>query len=744
MNRARPRPAGAPALLALAVLAAGVSVAVPAIAGTLTGVVVDRKGQPVEFANVTAPAFKRGAVTGADGRFTLELPDGPAALVVSQVGYSAARLAVTVGAANAPLAVTLDEEPVPVAEVTVSASSFGKTGKSEGAVVRRMDVYMTPGGAADVFQSLRALPGINAPTEGAALYVRGGDPHETVIRVDGAEIGHPYHYEGASGGLFGILDPYMLKSAFFSSGGFTAKYGGAMSGVLDIETQDPMNLRTVSLGGNLAGAGGSATWALVPDRLSGMVSVNQSLLPLLFGLYGSESEYESVPTSFNAVGKLLWRYSPSGRLALFDIVSTEEIGVYSSSLNARGLYTSDVANHFGALTLQDAIAGRVAVRANATFQRYANDWTYSDFGGRRAERASQAQADFTWPASNRHELSFGAMWRDRGAELSGRQAADSTDLGAGAPTRAYGYGTKLREPGAYLEDKLRLWGPLYATLGARVDRDAGAEDWVVDPRGALAWRVDEHQTVRVAAGRYHQLPDPERLDPLYGNPDLGASFADHAIAGYEWKSDFGNVRLEAYRKRYEGLPVTDSLTWYRAAGTGFARGVDFFAQGNWQSLNGWVSYGLLDARRRIEDDPYEVRSASSVRHTLTLVGQWQQSMRWMYGVRWSYASGRPYTPVVGATWDPGRALWHPVYGEHGSGVMPAYHRLDFRLTRLFSIPRAGGLPASGVCVLYAECMNVLGTANVLEWTYDAAYTRRIATESYFSRRLIVAGASLTW
>lgn len=728
----------------LAVALALLSGAAAACAGTLTGVVTDRKGQPIEFANVTAPAFRRGAVTDAAGRFTLELPDGPAALVIAQIGYRPERLALTVGGANAPLRIALEEEPVPVAEVNVSASSFGKTGKSEGAVVRRMDVYMTPGGAADIFQSLRALPGINAPTEGAALYVRGGDPAETIIRVDGAEIGHPYHYEGASGGLFGILDPYMLKSAFFSSGGFTAKYGGAMSGVLDIETQDPMNLRTVSVGGNLAGAGGSATWALVPDRLSGLVSVNQSLLPLLFGLYGSTNEYESLPTSLNGVAKLLWRYSPSGRLSLFDIVSAEEIEVYSNTLNARGLYTSDAANHFAALSLQDAIAGRVAVRANVTAQRYANDWTWAAFGGRRAERTTQALADFVWPVSSRHELAFGAAWRDRGVERSGRQAADSTDLGEGAPMRAYGHGTKLREPGAYVEDKLRVWGPLYATLGARVDRAGNTDEWVVDPRGALAWRVDDHQTVRVAGGRYHQLPDPERLDPLYGNPDLAPAFADHAIAGYEWKSEFGNVRLEAYRKRYEGLPVTDSLTWFRSGGAGFARGVDLFAQGNWQSLNGWASYGLLDARRRIDDDPREVRSASSVRHSLTLVGQWQQSMRWMYGVRWSYASGRPYTPVVGATWGPGRALWHPVYGEHGSGTMPAYHRLDVRLTRLFSIPGAGALPASSVCVLYAECMNVLGTANVLDWTYSADYSRRIANESYFSRRLVVAGFSLTW
>lgn len=718
--------------------------AAPAHAGTVTGVVLDKRGQPVEFANVTAPALKRGAVTDAEGRFTLELPDGPVQLVVAQMGHAPARLSLTVSAANAPLRVTLEDEPVPVAEVNVSASSFGKTGKSEGAVVRRMDVYMTPGGAADIFQSLRALPGINAPTEGAALYVRGGDPSETVIRLDGAELGHPYHYEGASGGLFGILDPSMLKSAFFSSGGFTAKYGGAMSGVLDIETSDPMNLRAVNIGGNLAGTGGSATWPLVPDRLSATVAAGKSLTSLLFRLYGSTSDYETAPNSFNAVGKLLWRYSSSGRLSLYDIVSNDELGVVATPLNARGVYASEAANHFTALHLKDAIAGRVAVRAIVTTQRYVSDWTFSEFAGHRAERTTQAVADFVWPLSSRHELSFGGVWRDRRVELSGFAAADSTDLGDGAPVRAYGYGTRVREPGAYLEDKLRVWGPIYATLGARVDRAGNTDGWVADPRGSLAWRVDERQTVRVAAGRYHQLAAPERLDPVYGNPRLEPSYADHAIAGYEWKSDFGNVRLEGYRKRYRGLPVTDSLRWWSAGGTGFARGVDVFVQGTYRELNGWLSYGLLDARRRVNDDPYEVRSSSSVRHSFTLVGQYQPSMRWMYGVRWSYSSGRPYTPVVGAVHDPSRDVWHPVHGEHGSGIMPAYHRLDLRLTKLFSIPRAGRLPASNVCVLYAECMNVLGTENVLDWSYSADYSSRVPNRSYFSRRLIVAGLSLSW
>jgi hypothetical protein len=726
-----------------AVALAGV-LAAAAAASPVTGVVVDRHGQPVEFANVRVAVAKRGAVTDEAGKFTFELPDGPALVEVTQVGYQRAHVSITVTAALAPLRVTLAEEPVPVAEVTVAASSFGKTGKSEGAVVRRMDVVMTPGGAADIFQSLRALPGITAATEGAALYVRGGEADETVIRIDGADIGHPYHYEGASGGLFGIIDPYMLKSAFFSSGGFGSRYGGAMSGVLDIETSDPANLRTVTAGANMAGYGASSTWALVPNRLSGMVSLQRAIPSLLFRLYGSESDYTQMPWSENGVGKLQWRYSPTGRLSAFGIRSSDHVGVISNVLDVQDVYTSVARNTFGAVHLQDALFGHGAVRANLTAQHYRSAWSFSEFGGASVEHNSQADLEVVWPLGPGHELTFGGVARRRARARESHAAADSTDLGPGAPTRALSMAEVEREPGIFLEDKLRVWGPLYATLGGRVDRAAAAGEWDVDPRAALAWRLDGRQTLRIAAGRYHQLANPEYRDPVFGNPRLESPYADHVIAGYEWKSDHGNVRVEGYRKQYRRLPLTDAASWYRAAGTGRAQGIDVFVQGDWRYLNGWVSYGWLDARRRQLDDVSEVPGAWAVRNSLTLVGQYQMSARWSSGLRWTHTSGRPFTPVVGRTFDPARAIWHPVYGEHGSGRMPVYDRVDLRLMRLFSLPRTGRVPASSVCVAYLEAMNLLGIRNVLDYVYNADYTRRYENWSYFSRRTLVAGFGLTW
>ena len=734
---------GRSARLALAALALACTASI-AGAATLRGVVVDRHGQPIEYANVRVPAVGRGAVTDTQGAFSLELPAGPAVLEVSQVGYQRVRLPVTVSEGLAPLRVALAEEPVPVAEVTVAASSFGKTGKSEGAVVRRTDVLMTPGGAADIFQSLRALPGITAPAEGAALYVRGGDPSETVIRIDGAEIGHPYHYEGASGGLFSILDTYMLKSAFFSSGGFGARYGGAMSGVLDIETQDPMNLRTLSADANMSGYGFSGTWALVPDRLSLLVSEQNSFPEILFRLYGSNSDYTQYPWSENGVAKLLYRYSPTGRVSVFGIGSAEHLGVKANVLDVTDVYSSNARNGFGAIHVQDLLFGHGALRANLTNQHYQSEWSYSAFTQRQVEHTAQGDVDVVWPLGDRDELTVGGVWRRRGRTDQGLAAADSTDLGPGAPTRTIDRTSITREPGAYLEDKLRVVGPIYATLGGRVDRATTASEWNVDPRVAVAWRVDDRQTVRLAGGRYHQLADPSLLDPRYGNPTLASPYADHLIAGYEWKSEYGNVRLEGYEKRYHRLPIVDPVTWYRAAGTGWAHGVDVFVQGSYHFLNGWVSYGWMESKRRQMDDPTEVPASGVMKNSLTLVGQYQPNDRWQTGVRWTHTSGRPYTPVVGATWDPALEIWHPIYGDHGSALFPAYDRLDVRLMRFFSLPRAAGLPASGTCVAYLEGLNALGTANVLDYVYSFDYSRRYENWSYFSRRMLVAGFGLTW
>ena len=332
----------------------------------------------------------------------------------------------------------------------------------------------------------------------------------------------------------------------------------------------------------------------------------------------------------------------------------------------------------------------------------------------------------------------------REAQRSGTVPADSTDFGPGAAVR-FQDGSPIADiPGGFVEDELHVWGPLYTTLGVRADHFGPSDEWAADPRAALAWRVDGRQTLRVAAGRYHQLPRMRDLDPSLGNPRLGPVRADHVIVGYEWKSEYHDVRVEAYRKDYRGLPLQDAGEYYVNTGRGYARGVDLFARTDHRVMNGWISYGYLDSRRRERDDPREQPSPYGVRHSLTLVGTWQVAPVFQIGARYGYSTGRPFTPVLGGQLDATGGRWQPILGENFSAELPDYHRLDVRLTRLFSLPAGAGLPASSICVAYVEVMNALDTRNVLDYSYNLDYSERRAVDSYFSRRMAVAGFALTW
>jgi hypothetical protein len=69
--------------------------------------------------------------------------------------------------------------------------------------------------------------------------------------------------------------------------------------------------------------------------------------------------------------------------------------------------------------------------------------------------------------------------------------------------------------------------------------------------------------------------------------------------------------------------------------------------------------------------------------------------------------------------------------------LPVYHRVDVRLTRLFS--RWGGR-----WVTFGEVMNLLDRHNAASYSYSPDFSVRRVDESYFSRRILVAGVSLSW
>jgi vitamin B12 transporter len=117
----------------------------------------------------------------------------------------------------------------------VVAGGF-RLGDQPDAVLNTLEVVQTPGAAADVYRALQTFPGLQAVDEGAGLFVRGGDVAETKVLLNEAVVLSPYRYESPTGGFFGSFDPFLLEGIFFSSGGFGARYGDALSGLAALRT----------------------------------------------------------------------------------------------------------------------------------------------------------------------------------------------------------------------------------------------------------------------------------------------------------------------------------------------------------------------------------------------------------------------------------------------------------------------------------------------------------------------------
>jgi hypothetical protein len=251
------------------------------------GVVRDVSGLPVEGALVYVRGTEIATGTDRDGRFTIEVPDGHASLMVLRDGFEPA--AVTIPADGALVDVALAPAAL-VETITVVPAEKPRAAPPE-YVRTPLEIVQTPGSAADVLRALETLPGVAKVDEGAGLFVRGGDASEVRVVLDGAALEHPYRQETPGGGLFGAIGPFLFEGLSISTGGFSARHGNAMSGVLELRGLRRPVSRHLTATVGLAGASARAALPIGP-RAGLRVSGNRSFPGLLFAVNGRPWRFE--------------------------------------------------------------------------------------------------------------------------------------------------------------------------------------------------------------------------------------------------------------------------------------------------------------------------------------------------------------------------------------------------------------------------------------------------------------------
>ncbi len=729
------------ALLLSCLLAAAAAAAAPPparaqtdSATSLIGVVRDESGRAIEGVNVFLLETLEGALSGADGRFRIRTAHrGAATLVARRIGFHEMRRAVTVPSGG-PLELVLGGAPVVLAAITAQAGRY-TGGDSADATLTSLEVVTTPGAAADVYRAIQTFPGLQQVDEGAGLFVRGGDVAETKILLNDAVVISPYRNESPTGGVFGVFDPFQLAGITFSSGGFGARYGDALSGILALETRGRPPRVT---GGATAGlAAISATAALpLPHGFGVRGTGTRSNTRLMFEVNGTTRDFSRVPEGRDLAGGVFWNYRPTGEVRVYYLNQWNTVGVTIDEASFSGAFTSYERTTFAVASWRDRL-GPVRGLVSLGRSGVARDQSFGAFALSTDEIQRQAHARLIWTLSPTWTLTAGGEAERRESGYAGVKTLDEYDPGPGAPTVTFGSTRAGTRTAAFTELDWQALGLARVTAGVRTDRSSLTGARTTDPRLAAALAL-RGVTFTLAWGIYHQVPSPILFERTIGDTTLASMRARHLVAGLQSGDPSATfARVEMYRKTYDDLAQRDRDGFVVAGGAGSTHGADVFLK---LAAPGWTlraAYSYVNAERTDPDAGTLTRSPFDITHTASVISERTWRNTWRLSLAYRYASGRPFTPVTGATFDSTRQLHVPSYGAAFSDRLPGFFRVDVAASWLHSF-----WPNS-LTVLFVAVNNVFDRRNVYDYRYNADYTVRTPVRSLF-KRSVYFGATINW
>ncbi|GHV27758.1 TonB-dependent receptor [Bacteroidia bacterium] len=207
---------------------------------TISGVVSDQTGLPVELASVQEKGTINGAFTNEKGKYSISIAKKDSVtLVFTCLGYNKVEMTLQNPQADATLNVQLRPQSYELQEAMVTArkiqtNTMESIQKGQG----RLSIDATGGSVESMLMT--AGTGVSSTNELSTQYsVRGGNYNENMVYVNGVEVYRPLLIRSGQQEGLSFVNPDLTESIQFSSGGFEARYGDKMSSVLDITYKKP-------------------------------------------------------------------------------------------------------------------------------------------------------------------------------------------------------------------------------------------------------------------------------------------------------------------------------------------------------------------------------------------------------------------------------------------------------------------------------------------------------------------------
>ncbi len=601
----------------------------------ISGVVEDDLGDLAVGANVYVQGTYDGTSTDTDGKFTFSTTaTGDQKIIVTYIGFKDYEADVRLGGKPIALAVKLQPTAANLKEIIITAGAFEASDEKKGVVLSSLDIVTTAGAAADIAGALNTLPGTQRVGETGQLFVRGGAASETATFIDGLKVQNPYTGTVPDVPSRGRFSPFLFKGTLFSTGGYSAEYGQALSSALILNSVDLATETTTSI--NLMSIGGGLAHTHATENTSLSVDANYINLGPYIELVPQEREWEKPFQSVTGQAVFRHKTSETGMFKLhgtysnswleFQYADLVDIGNTNAlSLNNENLYLNS--------TFREALGEKWSLLAGIGFSTD-NQEVDELFSVATTEVTTQGKIALTNFVSDRITLRFGAEHINNDFDESFKDQQQNE------------FDSRLIEnySAGFIESDIYFSRRFAAKIGGRLERSGILDDWNAAPRVSIAYKTGPKSQFSVAYGKFYQTPVN---DLLKFNDNVGFENSTHYIANFQHSKDSRIFRIEGYYKEYDDLikHPTNQQWLSTNSGKGFAKGIDLFFRDRKTLTYGdyWISYSYLDTERDYLDFPKEATPHFASSHNASFVFKyWLKDITTSLNASYSYGSGRPY------------------------------------------------------------------------------------------------------
>ena len=750
---------------------------------TLHGIVVDEAtGETLPHALVRVAGANRGTTTNKDGYFLLpNVPNDTSTIEISYLGYAKDLMKLKPGVSRRTLRVKLKQNAMQLEEVIVNSIQPAtiNLGETSGQLsINPKKISSIPGlGELDVFRSLQLLPGISGTDEtSSGLSIRGSEPSHNLVLFDGFSIYHLDHFFG----VFSAINSDAVKDVQVYKGGFESKYGGRVSGVVDI-TGKSGNLHRPSfnIGANFLSTRLLAEVPLFKNKVSLLLTgrrsytdlIRSSLFKKLYkrarentdqlegveGFGGFDKEIEPDFHFYDVNTKVTYRPGKKDLLSLSiyrgkDLLDTEaDRSAVEEDITFRDFLEESARWGNNGLSLNwsrqwtPQYYSQVQFTNSNFFSNYEqhiefeiDSFNLNDFFEYDAITNNNID-DFQlnwkneWQISDKHLLDFG---------LNHTHLDIRSDVTIG-DEQLTEYSESGNTTSLYLTDHFSPNQYWKISAGLRYNMTGLTSDNYLAYRLGLSFRPSRHWQLKLSTGTYYQFANQVIYDDPLSNSQNFWALADdtdipplestHFIVGFGYQTDHFLFDLEYYHKDVRGmLDYSISHLFNRqdgdthpeldiSEGKGKIRGVDLLLQKKKGIHQGWIAYTMSKSTNQFDfiNNGEEITSKQDQRHEVKVVNM-ISFKKWNFAATWLYGSGKAYyQPHVRFIRDDDNHVQDFEIRNRQKTVerLPAYHRMDISAARKFQIGKATG--EVGVSLL-----NVYGKDNIRNRRLDVGVLER--------------------